>query len=95
VSLSEIGTLHELHPYVSSGAILRYLAAKYKVPDHWYPSKLEDHARVEECLDWNDANMKEGASGYFVCVRLYHEHVRCMAIKCFANTLPAPYQPTQ
>ena len=48
-----------------SGAILRYLAAKYKVPDHWYPSKLEDRARVDECLEWTDANMRSGAAGYF------------------------------
>ncbi|XP_065919460.1 glutathione S-transferase theta-3-like isoform X2 [Dysidea avara] len=49
-----------------SGAILRYLAAKYKVPDHWYPSKLEDRARVDECLDWSDSNIRAGAGGYFV-----------------------------
>ena len=51
--------------YMYSGAILRYLAAKYKVPDHWYPSKLEDRARVDECLEWTDANLRSGAAGYF------------------------------
>ena len=38
---------------------------KYKVPDHWYPSKLEDRARVDECLEWTDANLRCGATGYF------------------------------
>lgn len=51
--------------HMYSGAILRYLAAKYQVPDHWYPSKLEDCARVDECLEWTDSNMRAGASGYF------------------------------
>ena len=51
--------------FTCSGAILRYLVAKYKVPDHWYPSKLEHRARVDECLEWTDANMRSGASGYF------------------------------
>ncbi|XP_065882289.1 uncharacterized protein [Dysidea avara] len=48
-----------------SGAILRYLAAKYKVPDHWYPSKFENRARVDEYLEWNDSNLRAGSSGFF------------------------------
>ena len=51
--------------FLYSGAILRYLASKYQVPDHWYPSKLEDRARVDECLEWTDANLRAGAAGYF------------------------------
>jgi len=50
---------------ISSGAILRYLVAKYKVPDHWYPSKLEDRVKVDECLEWTDANFHAGAGDYF------------------------------
>ena len=48
-----------------SGAILRYLAAKYQTPDHWYPSNLESRARVDEFLDWTDPNIRAGATGYF------------------------------
>ena len=44
---------------------MRYLVAKYKVADHWYPSKLEDRARADECLEWTDANLRSGATGYF------------------------------
>ena len=51
--------------FICSGAILRYLATKYQVPDHWYPSKLEDRAKVDECLEWTDSNLRSGASGYF------------------------------
>ena len=49
----------------SSGAILQYLAAKYNVPDHWYPSKLDDRAKVDEYLEWNDSNIRAGAMGFF------------------------------
>jgi len=52
-----------IFPY--SGAILRYLAAKYKVPDHWYPRKLEDRSRVDEYLEWNDSNIRAAAMGFF------------------------------
>ena len=51
--------------FLYSGAILRYLATKYQVPDHWYPSKLQDRARVDECLEWTDANLRAGTAGYF------------------------------
>lgn len=56
---------------------MRYLAAKYQVPDHWYPSKLEDRARVDECLEWTDSNMRAGAAGYFfnkVAIKLYYTY---------------------
>ena len=57
-------TLLSLH-CCYSGAILRYLAAKYEVPDHWYPSKLESRSRVDEFLEWTDPNIRAGAAGYF------------------------------
>ncbi|XP_055511929.1 glutathione S-transferase theta-3-like [Leucoraja erinacea] len=35
-----------------SVAILKYLAGKYKTPDHWYPANLQQRARVDEYLAW-------------------------------------------
>ncbi|XP_068098638.1 glutathione S-transferase theta-1-like [Hyperolius riggenbachi] len=39
-----------------STAMLLYMAEKYKMPDHWYPSDLQKRARVVEYLSWQDAN---------------------------------------
>ena len=44
---------------------MRYLTAKYQVPDHWYPSNLESRSRVDEFLEWTDPNIRAGAAGYF------------------------------
>jgi len=45
-----------------SHAILRYLADKYNVEDHWYPKDLVQRAKVNEYLDWHHSNLRFGAS---------------------------------
>uniref|UniRef100_A0A8D0AZ68 glutathione transferase n=1 Tax=Salvator merianae TaxID=96440 RepID=A0A8D0AZ68_SALMN len=42
-----------------SNAILRYLARKFKTPDHWYPSDLQKCARVDEYLSWQHTNTRK------------------------------------
>ncbi|XP_052799754.1 glutathione S-transferase theta-1-like [Mya arenaria] len=42
-----------------SGAIFRYLAGKFNVPDHWYPAQdLQKQARVDEYLNWHHTNTR-------------------------------------
>ncbi|XP_041346981.1 glutathione S-transferase theta-1-like, partial [Gigantopelta aegis] len=35
-----------------SAAIMKYLAAKHNVPDHWYPKDIEKRAKIDEYLSW-------------------------------------------
>lgn len=41
-----------------SVAILKYLAGKYKTPDHWYPANLQQRARVDEYLAWQHTTIR-------------------------------------
>ena len=42
-----------------SVAILKYLVAKYNLPEHWYPrQKLQDQARVDEYMNWQHWNTR-------------------------------------
>ncbi|XP_064402794.1 glutathione S-transferase theta-1-like [Halichondria panicea] len=43
-----------------STAILRYLAVKHKVADHWYPTALQDRARVDKALSFFPQNICNG-----------------------------------
>lgn len=45
-----------------SCAILRYLAAKYRVPDHWYPGDARLCARVDAALDWHHMTIRRGCT---------------------------------
>ncbi len=45
-----------------SHAILRYLARKYKTPDHWYPTDPKAMALVDRYLDWHHGNLRQGSS---------------------------------
>ncbi|XP_033098619.1 glutathione S-transferase theta-1-like [Anneissia japonica] len=42
-----------------STAIVRYLAAKYKVADHWYPADLKARARVDAYLAWQHTGLRK------------------------------------
>ncbi|XP_045172677.2 glutathione S-transferase theta-1-like isoform X1 [Mercenaria mercenaria] len=49
-----------------SVAILRYLASKYNLPEHWYPKNdLQKQARIEEYLHWQHLNTRMQAAMVF------------------------------
>jgi len=48
--------LHESH------AIMRYIASKYKMDDHWYPADLVTRARIDQFLDWHHTYLRRGSS---------------------------------
>lgn len=49
-----------------SVAILKYLAGKYKTPDHWYPADLQKRARVDEYLAWQPTTIRFNASRLYM-----------------------------
>ncbi|XP_048411742.1 glutathione S-transferase theta-1-like [Stegostoma tigrinum] len=54
-----------------SVAILKYLACKYKTPDHWYPADLQSRARVDEYLAWQHTTLKPPAGKIFLLQALF------------------------
>ncbi|XP_060699869.1 glutathione S-transferase theta-1-like [Hemiscyllium ocellatum] len=52
-------------------AILKYLACKYKTPDHWYPAELQRHARVDEYLAWQHTALRPLAGKIFMMKGLF------------------------
>lgn len=44
---------------------MKYLANKYKLPDHWYPSDAKRRAKVDEYLFWHASNLRAGAAQQF------------------------------
>lgn len=44
---------------------MRYLDAKYSIPDHLYPKQLEQRARVDEYLEWQHFNTRLNVASYF------------------------------
>ncbi|KAG7480557.1 hypothetical protein MATL_G00057510 [Megalops atlanticus] len=48
-----------------SVAILKYMAEKFKTPDHWYPADLQRRARVNEYLAWQHSAMRTHGSKVF------------------------------
>jgi len=46
-----------------SHTIVKYLARKYQVSDHWYPSSLQESLVVDEYLDWHHLNTRKALSG--------------------------------
>nr|UDM84151.1 glutathione S-transferase theta 2 [Sillago sihama] len=49
-----------------SDAILKYLANKHDVPDHWYPRQPERRARVDEYTAWHQTNTRPHAAKVFI-----------------------------
>jgi len=50
--------------------MLKYLARKFKVADHWYPEDLKARARVDEYLDWQHTGIRKAGVNYFVSLIL-------------------------
>ncbi|EEB17125.1 GSTD1-5 protein, putative [Pediculus humanus corporis] len=51
---------------IESIAIIRYLARKYNVDDHWYPKDIEKQARVDEFLEWQHMSERIPLSLFFL-----------------------------
>ncbi|XP_053299276.1 glutathione S-transferase theta-2 [Pleuronectes platessa] len=49
-----------------SDAILKYLANKYDVPEHWYPRQPERRARVDEYTAWHHSYTRPHAAKVFI-----------------------------
>lgn len=49
-----------------SDAILKYLANRYDVPDHWYPQQPERRARVDEYTAWHHSYTRPHAAKVFI-----------------------------
>ncbi|XP_070760732.1 glutathione S-transferase theta-2 [Enoplosus armatus] len=49
-----------------SDAILKYLATKYEVPEHWYPRQPERRAKVDEYTAWHHSNTRPHAAKVFI-----------------------------
>uniref|UniRef100_A0A1I8P7V0 glutathione transferase n=1 Tax=Stomoxys calcitrans TaxID=35570 RepID=A0A1I8P7V0_STOCA len=48
-----------------SVAILRYLSAKGKIPEHLYPKNVVEQARVDEFLEWQHITLRITCALYF------------------------------
>ena len=53
-----------------SHAIMKYICASRKLPQHWYPTDDTDEAKrlraqMDMYLDWHHGGMRMGAGAYF------------------------------
>lgn len=48
-----------------SHTIMRYITARFAVPNHWYPVDPRVRARVDEQLDWHHAHSRKGVPYFF------------------------------
>ena len=51
---------------LNSIAILLYLTRKFQTPDHWYPSDLQERARVDEYLSWQHMDTRMAGSKVYL-----------------------------
>lgn len=49
-----------------SDAIMKYLATKYDIPEHWYPRQPERRAKVDEYTAWHHSNTRPHAARVFI-----------------------------
>lgn len=49
-----------------SVAILKYLVAKYSVPEYWYPCQPERRAKVDEYIAWHHTNTRPHTAKVFI-----------------------------
>ncbi|XP_054467268.1 glutathione S-transferase theta-2 [Anoplopoma fimbria] len=49
-----------------SDAIMKYLATRYDVPEHWYPRQPERRARVDEYTAWHQTNTRPHSARVFI-----------------------------
>jgi len=50
-----------------SVAILRYVAQKFNVAEHWYPRQdVQKQGRVDEFLNWHHTGLRKHCVGYFL-----------------------------
>ncbi|XP_043924324.1 glutathione S-transferase theta-1-like [Protopterus annectens] len=49
-----------------SDAILKYLATKEGIPDHWYPCEPQHRAKVDEYTAWHHTNTRIHAAKVFI-----------------------------
>lgn len=49
-----------------SDAIMKYLATRYDVPEHWYPRQPKRRARVDEYTAWHQTNTRPHAARVFI-----------------------------
>jgi len=51
---------------IESVAMVKYMAGRDKVADHWYPADLKKRARVDEVLDWHHTGIRKAGVGVFI-----------------------------
>jgi len=68
-----------------SVAILKYLADKHQVADHWYPKDLQSRAKVDCFMSWQHLNLRLGGALVF---RIQASHIvteHCVQCANFFN----------
>lgn len=69
-----------------SCAILRYLAQKHNVADHWYPKDLQARTRVDEALAWFPGNLRCGAFFHSVSSSPFSQYILSLCVAITVNS---------
>ena len=76
-----------------SVAILKYLATKYNVPEHWYPrTNIQNQARVDEYMNWQHWNTRSKAALLFR--KMVITNINRQDIHLYRYTLWSPHVKT-